>query len=244
MCVIRGTVARKTRHRYRPGTAEPRIESGAGSASPLGEGEAGRPRGRWSTSAWLVHRGSHPHPSPLPQGCPDRRHGRQVFGDMVNTSGDSRRSGVPSRRSGSGWPSSRRPAVGRKATGWPRRALGTAQVAALERDPAARRDADLVGRAVDHGRQLRGIGPGAAVIATGGHGQGQALVRPDVVVLLAPGVEAACRRGQVRVDVAAGQFPLQRRRGSAHPCPGSGGDRRRLEADADAQAGSQTVKGV
>ena len=38
-CAIRGVVARKTPHRFRPRTAEPRIESGAGSASPLGEGE-------------------------------------------------------------------------------------------------------------------------------------------------------------------------------------------------------------
>ena len=38
-------------------------------ASPLGEGEEARgPGGRCSTSAWLLHRGSHPHPSPLPQG--------------------------------------------------------------------------------------------------------------------------------------------------------------------------------
>ncbi len=35
-CVTRGVGARKTPHRFPPGTAEPRIESGAGSASPPG----------------------------------------------------------------------------------------------------------------------------------------------------------------------------------------------------------------
>ena len=101
-------------------------------------------------------------------------------------------------------------AVGRKATGWPRRAWGRRRWRP-EGHPAARLDlADLIVGAVGRRRQLRGIGPGAAVIATGGHGQGQALVRPDVVVLLAPGVEGRLPGGQVREDVAAGQFPLQR----------------------------------
>ena len=35
---------------------------------PLERVKSGGPGGRCFTSAWLLHRGSHPHPSPLPQG--------------------------------------------------------------------------------------------------------------------------------------------------------------------------------
>ena len=68
--------------------------------------------------------------------------------------------------------------------------LGQAEVAALERHVAPRQDpAHLVLRPIGRRRQLRGIGAAADVVATGGHHQGQALVRAHVVVLVPPGVE-------------------------------------------------------
>ena len=55
-----GVVARKTARRFQLGMAD--------SASPPGAGDEGRPCRTVLDSAWLLHRSSHPHPSPLPQG--------------------------------------------------------------------------------------------------------------------------------------------------------------------------------
>ena len=84
--------------------------------------------------------------------------------------------------------------------------LGQPEVVALKRHPPARLDpADLVLGAVGHGRPLRRVGPGADLIAAGGHGQLQALVRPDVVVLVPPGIERRLPGGQIR----AGRLPRE-----------------------------------
>ena len=55
-----GLAARKTARRFQLGMAD--------SASPPGAGDEGRPCRTVLDSAWLLHRSSHPHPSPLPQG--------------------------------------------------------------------------------------------------------------------------------------------------------------------------------
>ena len=44
------------------------VEAGLCKGLPLERVKSGGPGGRCSTSVWLLHRSSHPHPSPLPQG--------------------------------------------------------------------------------------------------------------------------------------------------------------------------------
>ena len=77
-------------------------------------------------------------------------------------------------------------------------ALRDPQPAALEGHPAAQpHAAALAVGPVGQGRQLGRIGAGADAIATGGDGQGQRLVGPDLVVLMPPGVEAGLPGGQI-----------------------------------------------
>ena len=81
-----GLVAPKTPHRFRPRTPE--------SASPLGEGEerrdlysAASERACWrgDSDRKTLTPGSRPGQAPALSLCPDRTHGGQVFGDMVDT---------------------------------------------------------------------------------------------------------------------------------------------------------------
>ena len=77
-------------------------------------------------------------------------------------------------------------------------ALGDPQPPAPERHPAAQpHPPALVVGAVGQRRQLGRIGPRAEAIAAGGDGQGQRLMGPHLVVLVAPGVEAGLPGGQI-----------------------------------------------
>ena len=157
--------------------------------------------------------------------CPDRVDGLRVFGDMVlHIQAGSRRSRVP--RSSVRKRMAQQPSVGGRSQryGLPAQRLGQPELAALEGHPAARLDpADLLVGSVGQRRQLGRIRPGADGIATGRHGQGQALVRAHVVVLVPPGIEgrSARRRGRAAAAAVRGRAPGCR--GSARPCPASGG---------------------